>query len=330
MKLRAKILNLCKAFILPIAVWVIFSIITKGRFSTWASLLSILRTSVVPLLLAMSLSFGMQMGIWNFSGGAVVFACAIFSAVISGKLGLGIIGVCIFSILIGVLLNAVMGALYRVLRIPCLVLSLGFAMVVEALPGMLISDSTGKIKLLDGFLGTAPWCFVVVLVMFAIFFYINSFTTLGVNVRAIGADIKIANSAGINIDRVKFLTFLISGAFMGVAGIVYVSINITVTGVLGFASAGMIFNGIMGIFIAFVLMKYINFNFAVIIGTITIRMLGAGLISCGFSSEVQGVLTGVFLFLVVTYSANAGLIERIKSRKKVAEKANAEYAKLSA
>ena len=327
MKVKNSIINICKALILPVAVWIVFAILTGGRFSTWVNLLSIIRTSIVPLLIAMSMAFGMFMGIWNFASGAVVFACSIFAAKISGALGLGVLGMCFFSILIGVALCALMGGLYRVLRIPCLVLSLGFAMVVEALPGIFIADSSGKIKLIEGFLGTSPWCYIIVLVMFLLFAYITNFTTLGANVRAIGSDIKIADSAGINIDRVKFITFLLAGLFLGVAGIVYLSINVTVIGVLGFASAGMIFNGIMGIFIAFVLERYVNISFAVVIGTVVMRMIGAGLIACGLSSEIQGILTGTFLLIVVTYSANAGLMDRIKSRKAVAAKADAEFAK---
>ena len=321
--MKNKLLNFCKAFALPVAVWVIFAIITKGRFATPDSFLSVLRTAVVPMLLAMSLSFGMVMDMWNFSSGAVVISCAIFSAHISGLLNLGIPGLCILSILIGVALCMLMGVLYRLLRVPCLVLSLGFAMMVEALPGIFIADGTGKISLFDGYLGAAPWCYVIAIVMFAIFFYINSYTTFGANINAIGANIKIANSAGINIDRVKFLSFILSGLFLGVAGIVHISVNVSVVGVKGFSSASMIFDGIMGIFVAQVLTKYINYNVSVIIGTVTIRMLGAGLVACGFSSEIRGILTGVFLFLVVTYSANAGFFDRMKARRQVAENANA-------
>ena len=43
--------------------------------------------------------------------------------------------------------------------------------------------------------------------MFLIFYYINSSTTLGADMRAIGANIKIADSAGVNIDRVKFISY---------------------------------------------------------------------------------------------------------------------------
>ncbi len=327
MNIKGKLLNWGKALVLPLVVWGVFSVVTGGRFATLDSIGSIIRTAVIPMLLAMTLAFGMTMGMWNFAAGAIVYACAIFGANFAQMTGLGIPGLCLFSVIIGLVLSTLMGVVYRFTRVPCLVLSLGVTMMVEALPGIFISDSTGKIKLLDGYLGNAPWCYIIVAVMFAIFVYIMSFTTLGANMRAIGSNIKIADSAGINIDKVKFLSFVLSGLFLGVAGFVQISRSVSVTAVTGFATAALIFDGIMGVFVAQVLNRYINFNVSLIIGTITIRMMGAGLVACGLSSEVRGTLTGVFLFVVLMYSANAGMLEKIRTKKRIAAAADEEYAK---
>ena len=327
MSVKTRIVNWCKALVVPVVVWGIFAILTQGRFATANSIMSVFRTGVVPMLIGMTMAFGMLMNMWNFAAGAIIYACAIFGAYFADLTNTGIPGLCIFSILIGVILCGIMGILYRFLRVPCLVLSLGMVMVVEALPHVFVPEATGKIKLLDGYLGSAPWCYVIVAIMFAIFYFINSYTTLGANMRAIGANIKIADSAGVNIDRVKFISFIISGVFLGVAGIVHMSNNVTVIAVTGFASAGMIFDGFMGVFLAMVLSKYVNFSAAVVIGTLTIRMLASGLVACGFSSEIRGILTGLFLFVVITFSANSGIFEQMKTRKKIAEEADAEYAK---
>lgn len=325
MNIKLKLTNWCKALALPVAVWLIFSIITGGRFATLTSILSVFRTGVVPVLIGMTLAFGMTMNMWNFAVGAVIYACAIFSAYFADLTGTGIPGVCIFSILTGLVLSIAMGILYRVLRVPCLVLSLGVAMVVEAMPNVLVPNATGKIKVLDGYLGSAPWCYVIVIVMFLIFYYINSSTTLGADMRAIGANIKIADSAGVNIDRVKFISFILAGFFMGVAGVVYLSSCVSVTAVTGFASAAMIFDGFMGVFVAIVLTKYINFSASVVIGTLTIRLLSSGLVACGFSSEIRGILTGVFLFVVVSFSANSEVLNQRKRKKEIAQQADEEY-----
>lgn len=325
-KIRS-LIKWCKALVLPAAVWVIFSIITKGRFATPTSLLSILRTAVVPMIIGMTLAIGMVMNMWNFAVGAIIYACAIFGAYLAKVTSTGIPGLCVFSVLIGVVLCAVMGILYRLLRVSCLVLSLGMAMVIEALPNVFVPNATGTIGLLDGYLGSAPWCYIIVIAVFIVFWFINSNTTLGADMRAIGANIKIAQSAGVDIDRVKFISFLISGVFLGIGGILYMSANVTVTAVTGFASASMIFDGFMGVFVAMVLAKYVNFSASVVIGVLTLRLLSSGLVACGFSSEIRGILTGVFLFVVVCFSANFGLIDQIRAKKEIASEANADYIK---
>ena len=59
-------------------------------------------------------------------------------------------------------------------------------------------------------------------------------------------------------------------------------------------------------------------------------MLGSGLVAMGLPSEIRSVMTGVFLFVVLTYSANSGLMERRKQKRVISEAANEEYAKTRA
>lgn len=319
-----KILDICKALALPIGVYLVLMFITQGRFGSPASLSSLLRTSMIPAMLGMSMSFCMSMGMWNFAMGAIVYASSIFSANLANLLGWGIPGVCLFSILVSMILNIIVGWLYNRMRIPCLVLSLGLAMVFEALPSLFIENSAGQISLMDGYLANAPWCYIIVGVMFVIFFYVNNYTIFGANMRAIGSNIALANNAGVDIDKVKFKAFLISGFFTGITSILYISTNVSVIATYGFQSVSIIFDGMMGIFVAGVLAKYINYSICVIIGIVTIRMLSSGLVALGMSSQMRSVMTGAFLFVVLTYSANAGLLSRIKAKKQIAAEANSE------
>lgn len=326
MKAKKLLINIGKTLILPVACWLVFAILTGGKFATMSSFMSVLRTSVVPILVAMSMSFGMNMGMLNFAAGAVVITSGIFAANISGSLGWGLPGVCLFCIAFAVLISAVNGVLYRVMRVPCLVLSLGFCMVVEAVPVFFYNSGTGAIKLTQAFLASSPWCFIVVGVMFVLFWYINSLTTFGADMRAIGSNIDIANKSGINIDRVKFLSYMISGVFLGVTAIMYLSNSVKLVSIVGFSSVGMIMDGFMGIFVASVFARYVDYSFAVVIGTITVRILGSGLVACGLTSEMRGVLTGFFLFVILVYSANAALPEKLKREKKIRAEALAAQA----
>ncbi|MDE7011466.1 MAG: hypothetical protein K2O93_09635 [Oscillospiraceae bacterium] len=323
--MKKKLINWGKALVLPVGVYLLFTILTGGAFGTPKGMLAIVRTSIVPILLGMSLSFGMSMGMWNFAAGAIVYSTAIFAADIAQALGWSIPGILLLSIIIATASTAFMGWIYNVVRVPCMVLSLGFAMIFESLPNFLTNDFTGKISIAQSYLAGMPWCVLIAGGMFVIFYIINNRTTLGADIQAIGANIAIANNAGVNIDRVKFLSFLLSGVFLGVTSVMFLSINVSVVAVTGFTSVSMIFDSMMGIFVAAVLAKYVNYSTAVVLGIFTIRMLGTAMVAFGMSSQVRGVMTGVFLLVVLVYSANAGLIDNIRSQKKIAAEANAAY-----
>ena len=80
---KQKILNFLRALILPIAVYLLMRLCTGGRFGNATSMMLLLRQSVIPILIALGLGFALMMGMWDFSSGAVVYAAAILSTVLS-------------------------------------------------------------------------------------------------------------------------------------------------------------------------------------------------------------------------------------------------------
>ena len=52
--------NAVKALIMPVAVYLIFTAVTVGRFGSWAVIVTVLRTTVVPMLIAMAMSMPMN------------------------------------------------------------------------------------------------------------------------------------------------------------------------------------------------------------------------------------------------------------------------------
>lgn len=317
--------NILVTVSLPVGLWMILFLVTKGRFGTLETIVAVLRTSAVPLLIGMAMSFNMMMNMWDFSTGAVIYAAAIFAANISNELSMGIPGLCLFCIVIAVALSAFSGFIYNRMRIPCLVLSIGLAMVYEALPSMFIKNSTGKIGILSGYLAQQPWSLLIVAGAFVLFYVLYNYTVIGKDIQAIGANIVVANNAGVNLDRVKFFSFVIGGFFLGLAAIEHISLNISVSAASGFSSSNIIFDSMMGVFIGVVLSKYCNYCVSVVVGVITIRMLGTGLVACGLSTQARSITTGIFLLVLLVYSANKGALAALRERKRIAQEANAAY-----
>lgn len=130
--------NAVKALIMPVAVYVIFTAVTVGRFGSWAVIVTVLRTTVVPMLIAMAMSMPMIMGMWDFSAGAVVYAAAILGANVAAVTKTGVLGLCVSAMLIALLLTAFSGVLYNRMKIPSLVLTLGLVIVYESFPRLIV------------------------------------------------------------------------------------------------------------------------------------------------------------------------------------------------
>lgn len=321
---KQKILNFLKALILPIAVYLLMRLCTGGRFGSAASMMLLLRQSVIPILIALGLGFALMMGMWDFSSGAVVYAAAILSTVLSQRTGMGAIGMLIFAILISVLMTTITGLAYRLLKVPVIVVTCGMAMIYEGLPKLLGVPKAG-IGLNEGYLFQAPWCFILLIIMCVAFYVLFYMLPFGHNIMAICGDQKTARNAGINIEKTKFLSFVVSGFFLGVAAALQMSNSFTLFAVTNFGSVATIFSAMMGIFVGMFLMRYCNFLFGIIIGTLTMQMLIFGLVSMGLNSTVRDIVQGVFLLAVLAFSSNQGKIDALRQKRRVIKLANEQY-----
>jgi inositol transport system permease protein len=64
---------------------------------------------------------------------------------------------------------------------------------------------------------------IVMLLVVIIVFLVMKYTTLGINIYAIGGNEKAAAASGVNVNRVKRIIFTLSGALVGLSGVVLMS-----------------------------------------------------------------------------------------------------------
>ena len=87
-----KILNFCKAFILPVVFYAVFTILSKGRMANMGAFLSILQQSVYPAIIAFAIYNGVELGLWDLTPGAILIGAAVIGGNIAVMQGWGIIG----------------------------------------------------------------------------------------------------------------------------------------------------------------------------------------------------------------------------------------------
>lgn len=323
-KTPKKLINLLKALILPVAVYLIMVILSGRRFGTADTIVLLFRQSIPPILITYAIAFLLMMRMMDLSAGAVVYVSAMLGNQLAVQTGCGPYGLLLFCILITVAMNALTALLYRITKLPIMVLSVGIIMIYEGLPRAL-GVSNSKISLGDAIWNRSPWCFILLGIMTILFFVLYNLTPMGKNVRAISSDQKVARNSGVNVERTKLLSFIMGGVFLGVAAPIYMSSSIRLLAPASFQSVSLAFDAIMGIFLAFFLMRYCNYTLGIIIGCLTMQMLIFGLLSLGLSSTIKTAVQGLFLLLVLVFSSNQSRVEDYRRRKRLAKEVNQEY-----
>ena len=92
-----------------------------------------------------------------------------------------------------------------------------------------------------------PYCFYVMGVTAVIFYIIYNKTPFGHNLRAIGSNQGIANSVGLNSDKIKFAVFTIGGLFLGIGAALYISSAGEQRNVSAMGSMSIMMDAFMGI-----------------------------------------------------------------------------------
>lgn len=323
-KFKRFAINMLKTLLLPILIIGVFGLLTRGRSLSPRMLMVTLRQSVQPAIISMALLGNLQLGMWDFSSGGVVVATAIIGGNLMNMTGTGTLGLMLFTIILGVLMTTLTGFLNNKLRVPTIVLTIGLVLIYEMLPRILF-DAGATIRPKFGYLASSPYCFYILAVMFVIFYLLNNKTAYGHNIRALGGSHDIAVSAGLNADRIKQVGFTVSGIFLGTAGLLHMSASGQILNVAPLGSVATIFEAMMGVFLAFFLSKYCNIAIALIVGTFTMTALTNNLVALGVSATARSILTGAFLLVLMTISANQGRIAKWREDKKRAEEANAKY-----
>ena len=132
-KMKSFVIRCCQTLALPLLVYIVFYVLSKGRFGQPGTMLLNVYQSIFSIFLALGLMANMTMGMWDFSGGAVVYCAAIIGGSLAVNFNLGGYGMLFCCMLTGLLIEVVTGLLYNALKIPSLVLSIGLCMVYEAL-----------------------------------------------------------------------------------------------------------------------------------------------------------------------------------------------------
>lgn len=306
--------------IIPLALMLIFMCASDG-FS-FASTGLVLNQAMLPFVMALGVSFTFIVGIFEMSLGAQV----ILSAIVGGLLYryLGVAGLFIGAVGTGLLCGVAMGLVYRFLKIPTMVISLGMLMLFEVI-GQLLTVGAGSVAVGKDvtMLGAPPFNFIIAGIAAVIFFIIFHKMRFGYGIRALGCNDYVAVNLGLNNNKLKFKTYLFGGMFYGIAGVLTICYAGSITAKLDLGSLSMMFPPIISVLIGLQLKNIVNiFPVTILIGAYSVTVLASGMIAVGLPAPMQDFITGIFMLVVMIISTNSEKLGKLLDRRKILNRLN--------
>jgi ribose/xylose/arabinose/galactoside ABC-type transport system permease subunit len=209
-----------------LAVLVAAFTLTSGKFLSATNLEAILVSVAVLGTVALAVNQVILCGEIDISTGSMMGLCAVAAGAVAVSYG-GLILPLLAGVAVGALAGAVNGFLVTVGRIPSIIVTLG---MLYALRGVILLVTGGTwitgIPESARVLGTGSilgigYPVILLFVLFLIVELVSRHSTWGRNVFAVGGNRRAARFAGLPINRVRFLAFVLVGVFVGIASVVY-------------------------------------------------------------------------------------------------------------
>ena len=217
--------------------------IVDPQASTFVRTIKPLMDSVyfaIPLIISgLGLAFGFRAGLFNIGGKAQMIAGALAAVWVGFSLSLPPVVHTLVALTAAIVAGAAWGGIAGFLKAKTganevivtimlnsiATLALGYVLSQKAwqkpnsnqpiTPN--VADSAALAKLMSGPI-KLHWGLIVALVALAVFWFLMERSTLGFQIRAVGANAAAARTAGISVERITAVTMMFSGAFLGLAG----------------------------------------------------------------------------------------------------------------
>ncbi len=313
-----KVLEFIKKYILMVGITVAFVgmlMIFAPSTRSFATVVSLLKQGIAPAILGWGVLFNIKAGNWDFGVGAEVLVAAIIGGNIANALNLGIVGVVVCCMAVGLAAGCVSGLLYKLLRIPTIIISIAIMLIYESVCGIVFGGKGISIGIEYLVLGKFPGNLIVFALGFALAYMLMFKLKIGYNIKAVGSNIKVAEDNGINVVRTKAAALAIAGVFAGL----YAAINLGSSGVTRTVSAmgtmGTCFNAMMCVFIGLSIASKGNIFASIYFGAVIMQLIQIALMVFHIPTQYGQVVVAIFVIVFMLISTNADDIKENKRRK---------------
>jgi ribose/xylose/arabinose/galactoside ABC-type transport system permease subunit len=293
-----------EGFLVIFAAWALYLTVATDTFFTEGNIIILLRQAAIFAIVGIGTTLVAILGELDISFGAVLAlsGCVGAAWVVGGHQP--VVGIAI-AVGIGCAVGLVNGVLVNYGRIPSVVATLGTLGVVEGLAMLytggssIFGDNLDRISFLaQDELWGVPYSVLIAFAMYGVAWFVTTRTRFGAHLYATGDNREAAYRAGIGVQRIRLVVFVVAGALAGFAGLMQAAR-------IGRAQATMGADSLFPVLTAVILGgvslhggsgRIIN----TLIASVFLASITNGLILLGVASEVQRVVQGAVLVAAVS------------------------------
>lgn len=207
---------------------VIFGTLMPDSFLSWRSFSTLFGSQAVLVVLTLAIIIPLTSGDFDLSGASTLTMSTMLIAVLNVKFGWPIVPVILIALLSGIAIGAVNAFFVLYFRIHSLIVTLGVGTFVNGLILWVSNSQTisgvsmdlVKWVIINRLFGI-PLAFFYALILAVLLWYALEFTIAGRKLLFVGRGREVSRLNGINVDRVRATSFVLSGLISAFAGMLY-------------------------------------------------------------------------------------------------------------
>lgn len=267
--------------IVIIVMFAVFGVLNP-RFLSVNNMMNIMRQIAFNGILVVGMVIVIIAGGTNLSVGSTAALTCVLSFMMVNR-GMPVLLAVVCSLAVGAVCGAICGMFVAYGKVPAFILTLGVGISVRGVAMLLcggrqLSGEYPKsfASIASGYTFGMPNLFLILMIVVILGIILTKLTVLGKWIYAVGGNAEAAKLAGVNVEAVKLLTFVISSALAGLVGMLMASrtclgdptvadgfdLTAVATAVIGGASMSGGVGGVFGGFLGAIIMGTMSNGFA--------------------------------------------------------------------
>ena len=212
-----------------LVVIMVFGILRPTTFLSWPNFSTIFGSQAILVVLTLGLIVPLTAGDYDLSIAGNLTLSSMTIAVLNVYFHWPILLAVFAALAVGLVIGAINAFIVLYFRINSLIVTLGMGTFIHGITLWISNSNT--ISGIDFSIAQAvivtrlfgiPMAFYYALLVAAIIWYVFTYTAAGQRLLFVGRGREVARLSGIRVDRVRAITFLVSGVLGAVAGILFV------------------------------------------------------------------------------------------------------------